>query len=171
MTINCTNCEKVVHMSGWGRWKDGEGWKQVWVHQNGFPSCYPRNQATEPVASPSTDTLQGYLAVYATPAPDEKGRVLLDLDMDAHEGTSPFIIVRHQGRVMILNPMALPEHLCVDAHAFVDGEDARTGVLAMEDGKRTTLELDPETGYPFGLSHRWPAAKLVALLLGDQAEE
>ena len=57
------------------------------------------------------------------------------------------------------------------AHAFVNEQSARTGVFGMEDGKRVMLELDPETGFPLGLSHRWPAAKMVALLLGKQEDQ
>ena len=105
-------------------------------------------------------TLDDWPRTYAS----EPGRVVLDLDMDQHEGASPFIIVRHQGRVMILNPMALSDHLCVDAHAFVNEQSARTGAFGMEQGFRAAFPDDQVQG----TSHGWPAARLVALLLGEQ---
>lgn len=109
--------------------------------------------------------LTEFLLTYVPP-PDTT-RIVLDLDMDKHEGPSPFIIVRHQGRTMILNPMALSDHLCVDAHAFVAGEAARTGVFGMEDGFRASLDDDQVKG----TSHGWAATKLVALLLGKQEDK
>lgn len=97
--------------------------------------------------------------------------VVLDLDVaEARErlGASPFIVIRFEGRVMVLNPMALTDHLCVDAHAFIDGENARTGAFGMEETLRGRLEFDKDKAK--GTSHGWAAAKLVALLLGDQKD-
>lgn len=112
---------------------------------------------------PETDTLDGFLRVYA---PNNRERVVLDLDMEDKREHSPFVIVRHKGRVLILNPMAFDDHLCVDVHAFVNGADARTGVFGMDAGKRVRFPKDEVKG----TSHGWPAAALVALLLGKQEE-
>lgn len=102
---------------------------------------------------------------------DNTDRIVLDLDMDGDavrnsDGSrkpSPFIIVRHGGRVMILNPMAMGDHLCVDVHSFIDGEDATAGVFGMSDGMRWAF--DDVTGTT---SHGWNSTSLVSVLLGDQ---
>lgn len=109
-----------------------------------------------------TDTLEGFLRVYAT-----SDRIALDIDVDKWQDDkpSPFIILRSKGRVFILNPMAFPDHLCVDAHTFINGDDARTGVFGMEEGRRITFPENEAYGY----SHKWPAMRLISLLLGKQS--
>lgn len=75
---------------------------------------------------------------------------------------SPFIVLRYGDKAVIVNPLGLGDHLCVDIHSFVDGEDATAGVFGMSDGKRWAL---PETGTT---SHKWNSANLIAVLVGDQ---
>lgn len=79
------------------------------------------------------------------------------------EGPSPFIIIRHGDKTVIVNPLGLGDHLSVDIHSFVAGEDATAGVFGMSEGKRWAL---PETGTT---SHKWNSAALVAVLVGEQA--
>jgi hypothetical protein len=106
--------------------------------------------------------LTEFTEAYVTP-----GSVVLDLTVEPStiDQPSKFVIIRYGEYTMVLNPFALPDHLCVDAHAFVAGEDARTGVFGMEQGRRVTF---PDTG---AYSHNWPASRLVALVLGAQEEE
>lgn len=116
-------------------------------------------------ATPADEkTLDGWLAAYA----DGRDRIVLDLDLDTWEnGHSPFIVVRSQGRVFILNPLLWEgDHVCIDAHAFVDGTSARTGVFGMDNGARVSFPSDKV----HGTSHGWPATPLVALMLGKQKE-
>lgn len=80
------------------------------------------------------------------------------------EGNSPFIVI-HSGRyVMVLSPMIFDDHLCLDVHPFLDGQDATAGVYGMTQGKRFTF---PDTG---STSHGWASANLIAVLLGEQGE-
>lgn len=80
-------------------------------------------------------------------------------------GSSPFILIRNGDYVAVVNPLALPDHLSIDVHSFVHGDSANAGVFGMTTGRRWTL---PPTGHT---SHGWPAAGLVAVLVGDQATE
>jgi hypothetical protein len=78
---------------------------------------------------------------------------------------SPFIIIRHGDKTVIVNPLGLGDHLSVDIHSFVAGEDATAGVFGMSNGKRWAL---PETGTT---SHKWNSANLIAVLVGEQGEK
>lgn len=115
--------------------------------------------------------LQEFTDAYITP-----GRIVAEVDAankipdpDGGQDLSPFIIIRWKGRTFILNPMILGEgqngeHLCVDVHAFIDGEDAMTGVFGMSNGMRSQF---PKGECP-GTSHGWGAHNLIALMLGEQ---
>lgn len=81
---------------------------------------------------------------------------------NSNDGPSPFIILRHGDKTVIVNPLGLGDHLSVDIHSFVGGEDATAGVFGMSDGKRWAL---PETGTT---SHKWNSANLIAVLVGEQ---
>lgn len=95
--------------------------------------------------------------------------VLLDVTPERDGGgNSPWVIVRHGRYALALCLMPMNDHLCVDAHAFVDGEAARTGVFGMDRGNRWVLGEAHSEPLP-GLSHCWPAAGLVALLVGEQS--
>jgi len=112
---------------------------------------------------------------YIEPRPD---RVVLDLDLDdwsdngprqtedKDRAISPFIVLRYQGKTMVLNPLMLKvegdAYMDVDVHAFDGGEDATIGVMSMGDGYRHTLT---ETGTT---SHGWNSDPLVVLLVGEQ---
>lgn len=76
---------------------------------------------------------------------------------------SPFIVIRHGGRTVVINPLGFDDHLSVDAHTFIDGQPATAGVFGMTEGSRWELE---ETGTT---SHGWPSASLVTMLVGQQA--
>ncbi len=59
------------------------------------------------------------------------------------------------------------QHLCIDVHPFVHGRKARAGVFGLEVGRR--LEGFPDSQAD-GTSHGFPAAHLVAVLVGRQAD-
>ena len=108
------------------------------------------------------DNYQEFMARFA---PAERGRPVIEIDLDAtDEPLTPFIVVKHNGNTVVLNPMPLNDHLCVDAHPFKDGEAATAGVFGMTNGGRYSL---PETGTT---SHRWNSAAMVALLIGEQSD-
>lgn len=58
------------------------------------------------------------------------------------------------------------EHLCIDVHAFVDDQAARSGVFGLENGRR--FEGFTETAP--GRSHGWPAVRGVSVLIGVQTD-
>ncbi len=115
-------------------------------------------------------TLDEFMKNYASG--DAASRVVLDMEVQpfTEDSLSPFIVLRFRGRVMVLDAMALSgkdgenEHLCLDVHSFIDGQEARAGVFGMEQGARVQF---PAAKTP-GRSHNWPATKLVAILLGRQ---
>jgi hypothetical protein len=80
------------------------------------------------------------------------------------DGNSPFIVVRHGEFTAVLALMPMGDHLCIDVHPFVSGQDAAAGVFGMTDGRRYTGF--GETGET---SHGWPATRGVSVLVGEQA--
>jgi hypothetical protein len=88
-----------------------------------------------------------------------------EINVEGGNEPSPFIIIRHGDKTVIVNPLGLGDHLSVDIHSFVAGEDATAGVFGMSNGKRWAL---PETGTT---SHKWNSANLIAVLVGDQGEK
>jgi len=101
-----------------------------------------------------------FFKTYATGAGSEARVIEIPSSMPGEY--SPFIVVRHQGMTMVLNPMTFINHMAVDVHSFIDGRKATAGVFGMSDGHRWTLEPTPTT------SHRWPSANLITVLLGEQ---
>lgn len=75
---------------------------------------------------------------------------------------SRFIHVKHGKYEVVLSVIPLSNHLCIDVHSFVDGEDATAGVFGMSDGQRSKLSDLGTT------SHNWPSAHLVAVCVGEQ---
>jgi len=102
-------------------------------------------------------------ATATTPLGEE--HPVVEVDVPGGKEPSPFIIIRHGEFTVIVNPIGLGDHLSVDVHSFVAGEDATAGVFGMSTGKRWSL---PKTGTK---SHGWPSANLVAVLVGEQTEE
>lgn len=95
---------------------------------------------------------------------DAEKRIVLEMGAsEGPDGFSPFIVIRHKGMTMVLNPQGFDDHMCVDVHSFVDGKDATAGVFGMTEGYRYTLEGAPPT-----TSHKWPSAEMVTVLLGEQ---
>ena len=105
--------------------------------------------------------LNEFLAEYN----DDDSHPVTVIDVAGKDEPSPFIIINHGDFTVIVNPIGLGDHLSVDVHSFVKGEDATAGVFGMSTGKRWAL---PETGTK---SHGWNSANLVAVLVGDQTEE
>jgi hypothetical protein len=107
-------------------------------------------------------TFEAFMTTY-----DPHGtRVMTDITpiRDA-DGNSPFVIVRH-GRytaVLTLMPFSSGDsHLCIDVHAFADGQDATSAPFGITDGSRVTL---PGTGRT---SHGFPALHITSVLIGEQ---
>jgi len=131
-----------------------------------WPKVSTRVPAQPAPTEPPTDDLGKFLRTY-----DPKGnKVLFDLDLDQRkrdqpDAEHPFILVRFGGRVLVLNPMDLQDHLCIDAHPFIDGQEAAVGAFGLS-------QDEPRLQFPTTAkrtSHGWPAARLVSLLLGKQA--
>lgn len=85
----------------------------------------------------------------------------------------PAIIVRAGDKVAVLRLLNVAaddparQHLYIDVHAFVADRPARAGVFGMESGRRLVGFAEAEVA---GTSHQWPAAHVVAVLVGAQAE-
>lgn len=109
----------------------------------------------------NVNDLDKFLADYN---PNEEHPVTVIDVPNSSEGPSPFIIIRHGDKTVIVNPLGLGDHLSVDIHSFVDGADATAGVFGMSKGQRWAL---PETGTT---SHQWNSANLIAVLVGEQGE-
>jgi hypothetical protein len=110
-------------------------------------------------------TLDGFLARYN---PDGTHPVTkIAASEPGSRDASPFIIIRDEaGRAVVINPMALGNHLCIDVHPFTEGRDAVAGVFGMTLGRRISF---PETGGAHQLrSHGWPAVRLVSVIVGAQ---
>ena len=76
---------------------------------------------------------------------------------------SHFIIVRHGPWTALVNPLGCGDHLCIDVHPFMDGENATAAAFGMTEGRRVQF---PHTGMT---SYGYPSCGLVAVLLGGQA--
>lgn len=113
---------------------------------------------------------------------EKNGEVVFQLGSEFFANESeltPFIVCDDSsGRTMVLNPILgftkPSDHFCIDAHAFIDGEDATIGAMGMsQDFPRVSFPSNKPShdgkGQP--LSHGWPARHLVALLLGEQGTE
>jgi hypothetical protein len=77
---------------------------------------------------------------------------------------SPFIVIKYGEYAVIVNPIALTDHLSVDVHSFVDGVRATGGVFGMTTGRRVEFA---DTGTT---SHGWASTGLVAVLVGEQGK-
>lgn len=91
-------------------------------------------------------------------------RKVVTIDLADHRD-SPFIVVKHGSHAAIINPSGQTDHLSIDVHPFVDGQDAMAGVFGIVDGRRLAFR-DEETPHR---SHGWPATRLVVVLIGEQA--
>ena len=108
--------------------------------------------------------LNEFLAEYN----DDNSHPVTVIDVAGKDEPSPFIIIRHGDFTVIVNPLGLGDHLSVDVHSFVKGEDATAGVFAMSDGRRWTLGDSSKESVTGTKSHGWPSANLVAVLVGEQ---
>ena len=89
--------------------------------------------------------------------------------IDTAEDEPRWIIVKHGRYSMALNIQSgSRSHLCVDAHAHVDGQDAKVGSFAMDLGHQWKMGIHRRNMPMPGTSHGWPAASMVALLVGAQ---
>jgi len=115
-----------------------------------------------------SDFLAEYNGATATdPMGDSHPTTVIDVPHEK-DGSSPFIVVRHGDYTVVINPLGLGDHLSVDIHSFVKGEDATAGVFAMSNGRRWTLGDSPKESVTGTKSHGWPSAGLVAVLVGEQ---
>jgi hypothetical protein len=113
-----------------------------------------------------TDTFDEFIATYATPV--DRPIIEVDARRSNDDDPQPFIIVRGpNGRTILIDPLLGDEnHLCVDAHAFIDGQRAAIGAMGMSREFPARLSFPEKPGRP--TSHGWPAAHTIALLLGAQ---
>jgi hypothetical protein len=93
-----------------------------------------------------------------------EGRPVTEVDAGTHQWvhiTDPF------GRSLWLDVRGIgrddDQHLCIDVHAFRDGEPARVAPWGMEQGSRYEL---PETGHT---THGWNAVIMPILIMGEKA--
>jgi hypothetical protein len=80
-------------------------------------------------------------------------------------GDSPFVVVRYGEYTAVLALMPCNDHLCIDVHAFADGQGAAAGVFTISNGKRIEL---PATGRT---SHEFPAEEIISVVIGAQGTE
>lgn len=91
------------------------------------------------------------------------------IDLEPEPTQWPSFVVRYGEHAAIVQFMGVGEgegaHLCIDVHPFVGGVKARAGVFGMEVGRRLEGFADSDAA---GTSHGFPAAALVAVLVGKQ---
>lgn len=140
---------------GWG-WVNGDG-RWVRVRPQARTSPQPAHRQTD---RGEAMTLDEFLTQYA---PDPK-RVVLDIEVPAQaDGETPFIVLRYGDYTMVVNPMGLRDHLCVDVHPFINGQAANVAAMGMTQGVRHSF---PTGDLP--TSHGWPAVAMLSALLGAQ---
>jgi hypothetical protein len=115
-----------------------------------------------------TKTLDEYIRAYGDPAAPWP---VVEVGPQAEQW--PAIVVKAGDKAAVVRFMNVAaedpaaQHLCIDVHSFVAGRQARGSVFGMEQGHRFD-------GFPgaqvFGTSHGWPAASLVAVLVGAQQD-
>jgi hypothetical protein len=86
----------------------------------------------------STLGLEDFLAAFTGDRP------VHEITATESGNTSPFIVIRYASPdgheyAVIVNPLALGDHLSVDVFPFADGEAATGGVIAMTAGRRHGL--------------------------------
>jgi hypothetical protein len=111
----------------------------------------------------NVETLPEFLAVYGVP-----GRPYPVVE--AGPGQWPCLVVKAGDKVAVVQVMNVGtdgdrQHLCLDVHAFVAGRWARASVFGMENGRRLHAFRATDV---LGTSQGWPAARLVAVLVGAQ---
>jgi len=77
----------------------------------------------------------------------------------------PHVTVRHGRHTAVLRLPGQRDHLCIVLHPFTDGEPARAGVFGLVAAARGAF-AEQDTAGP---SHGRPAARLVCVLIGEQA--
>lgn len=113
-------------------------------------------------------TLDEYIRAYGDPAAPWP---VFEVGPEAEQW--PAIVVKAGDKAAVLRFMNVApsdpaaQHLCIDVHAFVAERQARGSVFGMEDGHRFDGFPDARV---FGTSHGWPAASLVAVLVGAQQD-
>lgn len=117
----------------------------------------------------TAQTLEEFIAKYG-----RQDRPLPVVEAGPESAQWPSILVRAGDKAAIVQFMNVGadsgsdgQHLCIDVHAFVGGRAARASVFGMESGRRLHGFADAA---PAGTSHGWPAARLVAVLIGAQTE-
>jgi hypothetical protein len=123
-------------------------------------------RGTVPLAD-SVATLAEFLAVYGRPG----GRVeVVEAGPVAQQW--PSLVVKAGDKAAVVRFLNVGagtpgQHLCIDVHAFTAGHQGRASVFGLENGRRLNGFSDPHSA---GTSHGWPAARLVAVLIGVQAD-
>jgi hypothetical protein len=115
----------------------------------------------------TAQTLEEFIATYG-----RKDRPMPTFEAGPEAAQWPSILVKAGDKAAIVQFMNVGadsdcQHLCIDVHAFVAGRAARASVFGMESGRRLEGFADTDAA---GTSHGVPAARLVAVLIGAQAE-
>ncbi|WIN00018.1 hypothetical protein ACTOB_003693 [Actinoplanes oblitus] len=114
------------------------------------------------------ETFTEYLARYSRP---DREYPVIDLDTAGQQRYTMIVSYAGGAKKAIVQFMGLAadgdnEHLCMDVHAFVDEQVARSSVFGMENGVR--YEAFDQSAP--GRSHGRPAVRGVTVLVGVQAD-
>ena len=109
---------------------------------------------------------------YIKPSKADRKTIYVDVTTEVHQtghehGQAPWIVISdNYGRTAIIDVIAFGDHLCIDVHPFLDGEDARVGIFGLDNGRRQEFPDDQVSG----TSHGWNATRQAVLLIGHQED-
>jgi hypothetical protein len=114
------------------------------------------------------ETFAEYMAKYGRPDGDYPVIDLDTADLQRHTVIVTFAGGRKKAIVQVFGLAAGEdnEHLCLDVHAFVDDELARSSVFGLENGAR----YEGFDATAPGRSHGRPAVRGVTVLIGVQTD-
>jgi hypothetical protein len=139
-----------------------------WQPMEELPAIVQRTdvRGTVPLAD-RVESLPEFLAVYGRP-----GQQITMVEAGPTVQQWPSLVVKAGDKAAVVQFISITtdtpgQHLCVDVHAFVAGRPGRASVFGMENGRRLHGFAGSEVA---GTSHGWPAARLVAVVVGVQAD-
>jgi hypothetical protein len=115
----------------------------------------------------AAQTLEEFIATYGDP---HKPYPVFEAGPEAAQW--PTILVKAGDKTAVVQFMNVgadgdSQHLCIDVHPFVAGRAARASAFGMDNGRKLDGFADADAA---GTSHGWPAARLVAVLVGTQTD-
>ncbi len=96
----------------------------------------------------------------------QRERVVHMHDVEHGVENSKLILIHYGNRDIVLNPMGMDEHLCVDVHSFIDGDRVAGSAFGLTEGHRNGMT--PLAGRDTPTSHGHNGANVIAVLLGEQ---